>query len=90
MISEGSCDTEDWKKFSFAITGINFILIYISTNKSSLNVSWNFASSWSYVWCSKWENSRVLRECEIETYCTQLHCNVLFQIYSLVVTYLFR
>jgi len=36
------------------------------------------------------ENSRVLRECEIETYCTQLHCNVLFQIYSLVVTYLFR
>ncbi len=30
MISEGSCDTEDWcndaEKFSFDITGINYIL----------------------------------------------------------------
>ncbi len=30
MISEGSCDTEDWK-FSFTITGINYILKYIVT-----------------------------------------------------------
>ncbi len=33
MISEGSCDTEDWSngflKFSFTITGINCILKYI-------------------------------------------------------------
>ncbi len=33
MISEGSCDTEDWsndaEKVSFAITGINYILKYI-------------------------------------------------------------
>ncbi len=33
MISEGSCDTEDWsndaEKFSFAITGINYIWKYI-------------------------------------------------------------
>ncbi len=33
MISEGSCDTEDWSnvcwKISFAITGINYILKYI-------------------------------------------------------------
>ncbi len=28
MISEGSCDNEDWK-FNFAITEINDILIYI-------------------------------------------------------------
>ncbi len=31
MISKGSCDTEDWSndcwKFSFAITGIKYILI---------------------------------------------------------------
>ncbi len=33
MISQGSCDTEDfsnnWWKFSFATTGINYILKYI-------------------------------------------------------------
>jgi len=33
MISEGSCDTEDWsydaEKFSFDITAINCILKYI-------------------------------------------------------------
>jgi len=33
MICEGSCDTEDWRneywKFSFAITGINYVLKYI-------------------------------------------------------------
>ncbi len=30
MISEGSCDPEDWSnKFSFAIPGINYILKYI-------------------------------------------------------------
>ncbi len=33
MIHEWSCDTEDWSngcwKFSFAITGINYILKYI-------------------------------------------------------------
>ncbi len=34
MISEGSCDTEDWSngswKFNFAITEINYILKYIN------------------------------------------------------------
>ncbi len=33
MISEGSCDTEDWSngswKFGFAITGMNYIVKYI-------------------------------------------------------------
>ncbi len=33
MISGGSCDTEDWSnggyKFSFANTGINYILKYV-------------------------------------------------------------
>ncbi len=29
MISEGSCDTEDWK-FSFASTEINYIFKYIN------------------------------------------------------------
>ncbi len=37
MISEGSCDTEDWSngcwKFSFTITGINYILKYITIEK---------------------------------------------------------
>ncbi len=36
MISEGSCDTEDWSnewKFSFAITEINYILKYINITK---------------------------------------------------------
>jgi len=37
MISEVSCDTEDWsndaKKFSFAITGITCILKYIKIEK---------------------------------------------------------
>ncbi len=40
MISEGSCDTEDWSsgcwKFSFAITGINYILKYIKIEKKRL------------------------------------------------------
>ncbi len=29
MISEGSCNTEDWSKFCFAIIGILYILKYI-------------------------------------------------------------
>ncbi len=37
MISEGSCDTEDWSsgclKFSFPITVINYILKYIKIEK---------------------------------------------------------
>ncbi len=39
MISEGSFDTEDWSKFSFAIKGINCILKYIKTEKSCNNIS---------------------------------------------------
>ncbi len=39
MISEGSCDTEDWSngcwKFSFAITEINYILKYIKIERFS-------------------------------------------------------
>jgi len=38
MISEGSCNTEDCLKFSFAITGINYILKYIKI-ENSLNCS---------------------------------------------------
>ncbi len=38
MISEGSCDIEDWSnscwKFSFAITGKNYILKYSKTENS--------------------------------------------------------
>ncbi len=38
MISEGSCDTEDWSndcwKFKFAITEINDILKYIQIENS--------------------------------------------------------
>ncbi len=37
MISEGSCDTEDWSndaENSALITGINYILIYIHTENS--------------------------------------------------------
>ncbi len=34
MISEGSCDTEDCSKFSFVITGINYILKYIPIENS--------------------------------------------------------
>ncbi len=37
-MSEGSCDTEDWSngcwKFSFAITGLNYILKYIKIENS--------------------------------------------------------
>ncbi len=37
MISEGSCDTEDWsnnaENYSFAITGLNYILKYITIEK---------------------------------------------------------
>ncbi len=36
MISEESCDTEDWsngRKFSFANTEINYILKYIQIKK---------------------------------------------------------
>ncbi len=40
MISEGSCDTEDWSngcwKFSFTITGINDILKPIKIENSYL------------------------------------------------------
>ncbi len=38
MVSEGSCDTEDWSngcwKFSFAIKWINYIIKYIKIEKS--------------------------------------------------------
>ncbi len=34
MISKGSCDTEDWRKFSFANTGINVKYIQIQIEKS--------------------------------------------------------
>ncbi len=37
MISEGSCDTEDWSndaENSVYITGINYILKYIQTKNS--------------------------------------------------------
>ncbi len=37
MISEGSCDTEDWSNDAenkALITGINYILIYIQIEKS--------------------------------------------------------
>ncbi len=38
MISEGSCDTEDWSnicwKFRFVITGLNYILKYIKIENS--------------------------------------------------------
>ncbi len=41
MISEGSRDTENWSngcwKFNFAITGINYILKYIQTNKKKID-----------------------------------------------------
>ncbi len=41
MISEGSCDTEDWRngcgKFSIAITGINCILKYIKIETDIFN-----------------------------------------------------
>ncbi len=41
MISEGSCDTEDWSndaENSALITGINFILQYINTENVLLVV----------------------------------------------------
>ncbi len=37
IISDGSCDTEDWSnydKFNFAITGRNYILKYIKIDRS--------------------------------------------------------
>ncbi len=34
MISEGSCDTENWSSFLLAITGINLILKYIKIENS--------------------------------------------------------
>ncbi len=40
MISEGSCDTEDWSndaENSALITGINYILQYIQIENSYLN-----------------------------------------------------
>ncbi len=41
MISEESCDTEDWsndakKKISFDITGINYILPYIINKNNNI------------------------------------------------------
>ncbi len=36
MISEVSCDTEDCWKFSFAITGINYIFKYIKIENQLL------------------------------------------------------
>ncbi len=42
MISDGSCDTEDWSngcwKFSFAITGINYIIKDIQVENSYLKI----------------------------------------------------
>ncbi len=42
MISEGSCDTEDWSngcwKFSFAITGINYILKDVQVENSYFKI----------------------------------------------------
>ncbi len=41
MISEGSCDTEDWSndaENSALITGINYILTYIQIKKVILNL----------------------------------------------------
>jgi len=41
MISEGSCDTEDWSndaENSALISGINYILTYIHIEKSSLKM----------------------------------------------------
>ncbi len=42
MISEGSCDTEDWSndtvKFSFASPGINYISLYIHIETVILTV----------------------------------------------------
>jgi len=38
MISEGSCDTEDWSnnaENTALITGINYILLYIQKENSS-------------------------------------------------------
>ncbi len=38
MISEGSCDIDDWSnvcwKFSFALTEVNYILLYIQIENS--------------------------------------------------------
>ncbi len=34
MISEGSCDTEDWSNDCFYITAINYILKYIKIENS--------------------------------------------------------
>ncbi len=34
IISEGSCDADSWK-YSFAITGINYILMYIKIEKNN-------------------------------------------------------
>ncbi len=42
MIFEGSSDTEDWSngcwKFSFAITGINYIFKYIKNRKQLFKI----------------------------------------------------
>ncbi len=42
IISEGSCDTEDWSKgciqFGFATTGINYILKYFKIENSSFKL----------------------------------------------------
>ncbi len=34
ILSEGSCDADSWK-FSFAIMGINYILMYIKIEKNN-------------------------------------------------------
>ncbi len=54
MISEGSCDTEDWSNgcFSFANTGIIYIWKYINiglpltTIFISINLSTNLSINW--------------------------------------------
>ncbi len=69
MISEGSCNTEDWRNgswiFSFAITGINFILKYIKI-KSCFKLK--YFTTVLYFWSNKYillEHNRFLSKYEI-------------------------
>ncbi len=53
MVSEGSCDIEDWSngcwKFSFALTGINYIIhiYYIQIEGSSFLLNCNYISQYN-------------------------------------------
>ncbi len=55
MISEGSCDTEDWSngcwKFSFVITGINYILKYIKIETSYVNIYFQYVNTNTSQYC---------------------------------------